>query len=168
MQSSPLRLAFFPVARIRFASSPSTPSFPPGAVATCFTLADDATDSLANLTLAPEDEGNGLDWALDVFRQLPEPQRATFIDQVAMLTPLSMWNRLDPILNQPSWGSEVQDRLFHRLLELPLPMQLPRLIRLAMNPSHPSSSRANTLLQSYFPEIVAWDYPAYLRRIPQS
>ena len=131
------------------------------------TLTQDASDSLANLVLAPEDSENGLDWALDVFRQLPECDRASFIDQVAMLTPLSMWSRLDPILDQPNWGTEVQDRLFHRLLELPLPMQLPRLVRLAMKPYHPSSSKANALLQSYFPDITPQDYPAYLGRMSQ-
>jgi len=131
------------------------------------TLTEDASDSLANMALAPEDVANGWNWALDVFRQLPEHDRATFIDQVATLTPLSMWNRLDPILDQPNWGAEVQDRLFHRLLELPLPMQLPRLIRLAMNPYHPSYLKANALLQSYFPEISPRDYPSYLRRISQ-
>ena len=131
------------------------------------TLTQDASDSLANLVLAPEDSENGLDWALDVFRQLPESDRASFIDQVAMLTPLSMWSRLDPILDQPNWGTEVQDRLFYRLLELPLPMQLPRLVRLAINPYHPSSSKANGLLQSYFPDISPRDYPGYLGRMSQ-
>jgi hypothetical protein len=129
------------------------------------TLTQDASDSLANMVLAPADVENGLDWALDVFRQLPEPDRAPFIDQVAMLIPLSMWNQLDPILDQPSWGTEVQDRLYHRLLELPLSMQLPRLLRLAMNPYHPSSIKANALLQSYFPDISPQDYPAYHHRI---
>jgi hypothetical protein len=130
-------------------------------------LTEDASDSLTNMALAPEDVANGWNWALDVFRQLPERDRAPFIDQVATLTPLSMWDRLDPILDQPNWGAEVQDRLFHRLLELPLPMQLPRLIRLAMNPYHPSYLKANALLQFYFPEISPRDYPSYLRRISQ-
>jgi len=119
------------------------------------------------MTLAPQDVENGWGWALDVFQHLPERDRAPFIDQVAMLTPLPMWNRLDPILDQPNWGAEVQDRLFHRLLELPLSMQLPRLVRLAMNPYHPSSGKANALLQSYFPDIRPRDYPAYLGRISQ-
>jgi hypothetical protein len=114
---------------------------------------------------APEDLENGWNWALDVFEHLPERDRAPFIDQVAMLTPPSLWSRLDPILDQPNWGPEVQDRLFHRLLELPLPLQLPRLLRLAMNPYHPSSAKANALLQSYFPDISPQDYPAYHHRI---
>jgi hypothetical protein len=119
------------------------------------------------MALTPEDVENGWNWSLDVFRQLPERDRARFIDQVAMLTPLSMWNRLDPILDQPNWGAEVQDRLFHRLLELPLSMQIPRLVRLAMNPYHSSSGKANALLKSYFPDISPRDYPAYLGRISQ-
>jgi hypothetical protein len=50
-------------------------------------------------------------------------------------------------------------------LELPLPMQLPRLLRLAMNPYHPSSAKANALLQSYFPDISPLDYSSYYHRI---
>jgi hypothetical protein len=119
------------------------------------------------MTLAPQDVENGWGWALDVFEKLPERDRAPFIDQVAMLTPLAQWNRLDPILHQPQWGPEVQDRLFHRLLDLPLALQIPRLVRLAMNPYHPSSNKANALLESYFPEISLQDYPAYLRRMSQ-
>ena len=165
-ESSPLQLTFHPVGRL------PTPFFEPSAVGVAppsarFTLAEDATDSLTNLALAPDDVENGWAWALDVFQHLPERDRAPFIDQVAMLTPLAQWNRLDPILDQPQWGPEVQDRLFHRLLELPLPMQLPRLVRLAMNPYHPSSSKANALLQSYFPDIRPQDYPAYLGRMSQ-
>jgi hypothetical protein len=53
------------------------------------------------------------------------------------------------------------------LLDLPLALQLPRLVRLAMNPYHPSSTKANALLQSYFPDIRSRDYPAYLGRISQ-
>jgi hypothetical protein len=53
------------------------------------------------------------------------------------------------------------------LLDLPLALQIPRLVRLAMNPYHPSSNKANALLESYFPEISPQDYPAYLRRMSQ-
>ena len=163
----PLQLDFSPACRIRIGSSPSLASIPLIPIPIPTTLAEDASDCLSNMALAPEDAENGWNWAFDVFQHLPERDRAPFIDQVAMLTPLSMWNRLDPILDQPNWGTEVQDRLFHRLLELPLPMQLPRLLRLAMNPYHPSSRKANALLQSYFPEIRPGDYASYLRRISQ-
>ena len=165
--SAPLQLSFSPACRIRMAPTSSLTFVPLASTPISMTLTQDASDSLANLVLAPEDSENGLDWALDVFRQLPDSDRASFIDQVAMLTPLSMWNRLDPILDQPNWGTEVQDRLFYRLLELPLPMQLPRLVRLAINPYHPSSSKANGLLQSYFPDISPRDYPGYLGRMSQ-
>lgn len=166
LEPSPLQLTFHPVGRlpIPFLEPSALSLTPPSAR---FTLAEDATDSLTNLALAPDDVENGWAWVLDVFQHLPECDRAVFIDQVAMLTPLSMWSRLDPVLDQPNWGAEVQDRLFHRLLELPLSMQLPRLVRLAMNPCHPSSSKANALLQSYFPDIRPQDYPAYLGRISQ-
>ena len=165
-ESSPVQLTFRPVGRlpIPFFEPSSLSLAPPSAR---FTLAEDATDSLANLALAPDDVENGWAWALDVFQHLPECDRAPFIDQVAMLTPLAQWNRLDPILDQPQWGPEVQDRLFHRLLDLPLALQIPRLVRLAMNPYHPSSGKANALLQSYFPDIRPQDYPAYLGRMSQ-
>jgi hypothetical protein len=165
--SAPLQLNFSPECRIRIAPTSVLTPIPPAPTPIPTTLTEDAAGSLINMTLAPQDVENGWDWALDVFQQLPERDRAPFIDQVAMLTPLSMWNRLDPILDQPNWGPEVQDRLFHRLIELPLPMQLPRVVRLAMNPYHPSSSKANALLQSYFPDISPRDYPSYLGRISQ-
>jgi hypothetical protein len=160
-------LDFSPACRIRIAPSSSQSLIPTALTPIPTTLTDDAADALINMTLAPQDVENGWGWAMDVFQQLPERDRAPFIDQVAMLTPLSMWRRLDPILDQPNWGTEVQDRLFHRLLELPFSMQLPRLVRLAMNPYHPSSGKANALLQSYFPDISPRDYPAYLGRISQ-
>ena len=163
--SAPLQLSFSPACRIRIGPISGMTSLPLASTSISTTLTQDASDSLANLVLAPEDSENGLDWALDVFRQLPESDRASFIDQVAMLTPLSMWGRLDPILDQPNWGAEVQDCLFHRLLELPLSMQLSRLLRLAMNPYHPSSAKANALLQSYFPDISPLDYSSYYHRI---
>lgn len=163
----PLQLNFSPACRIRIAPTSGMTPIPPSPTPIPTTLTEDAADSLINMTLAPQDVENGWGWALEVFQHLPERDRAPFIDQVAMLTPLSMWGRLDPILDQPNWGTEVQDRLFHRLLELPLSMQLPRLVRLAMNPYHPSSSKANALLQSYFPDIRPRDYPAYLGRISQ-
>lgn len=164
---TPLQLNFSPACRIRIAPTSGLPPIPTTPTPIPTTLTDDAADSLINMTLAPQDVENGWGWALDVFQQLPERDRAPFIDQVAMLTPLSMWNRLDPILDQPNWGAEVQDRLFHRLLELPLSMQLPRLVRLAMNSYHPSSGKANALLQSYFPDITPRDYPTYLGRMSQ-
>jgi len=163
----PLQLNFSPACRIRIAPTSGLPPIPPTPTPIPTTLTDDAADSLINMTLAPQDVENGWGWALDVFQHLPERDRAPFIDQVAMLTPLSMWGRLDPILDQPNWGAEVQDRLFHRLLELPVSMQLPRLVRLAMNPYHPSSGKANALLQSYFPDIKPRDYTAYLGRMAQ-
>lgn len=165
--SAPLQLSFSPACRILIAPTSVLTPIPPAPTPILTTLTDDASDSLINMTLAPQDVENGWGWALDVFQQLPERDRAPFIDQVAMLTPLSMWGRLDPILDQPNWGPEVQDRLFHRLLELPLPMQLPRLVRLAMNPYHPSSGKAKALLQSYFPDISPQDYPAYLGRMSE-
>jgi len=164
---TPLQLDFSPACRIRINPTSILSPIPTAPTPIPTTLTDDAADSLINMTLAPQDVENGWGWALDVFQHLPERDRAPFIDQVAMLTPLSMWSRLDPILDQPNWGTEVQDRLFHRLLELPLSMQLPRLVRLAMNPYHPSSGKANALLQSYFPDISPRDYPAYLGRISQ-
>ena len=163
----PLQLSFSPACRILIAPTSVLTPIPPAPTPIPTTLTDDASDSLINMTLAPQDVENGWGWALDVFQQLPERDRAPFIDQVAMLTPLSMWNRLDPILDQPNWGADVQDRLFHRLLELPISMQLPRLVRLAMNPNHPSSGKANTLLQAYFPDITPRDYPSYLGRMSQ-
>ena len=163
----PLQLNFSPACRIRIASTSGMTPIPPSPTPIPTTLTEDAADSLINMTLAPQDVENGWGWALDVFQHLPERDRAPFIDQVAMLTPLSMWNRLDPILDQPNWGADVQDRLFHRLLELPISMQLPRLVRLAMNPYHPSSGKANALLQAYFPDITPRDYPSYLGRISQ-
>jgi len=163
----PLQLNFSPACRIRIApTSDLTPITPPSTPSPT-TLTDDAADSLINMALAPQDVEDGWGWALDVLQHLPERDRAAFIDQVAMLTPLAQWNRLDPILDQPQWGPEVQDRLFHRLLDLPLALQIPRLVRLAMNPYHPSSTKANALLQSYFPDIRSRDYPAYLGRISQ-
>lgn len=162
---TPLQLNFSPACRIRINPTSSLSPIPTAPTPIPTTLTDHATDSLINMTLAPQDVENGWGWALDVFQQLPERDRAPFIDQLAMLTPLSMWSRLDPILEQPSYGAEVQDRLFHRLLELPLSMQLPRLIRLAMNLQHPSSRKANALLQSYFPDISPRDYPAYFGRM---
>ena len=165
--STPIQLNFSPTCRIRIAPTSDLAPIPPATTPIPTTLTEDASDCLANMALTPEDVENGWNWSLDVFRQLPERDRAPFIDQLAMLTPLSMWNRLDPILDQPNWGAEVQDRLFHRLLELPLSMQIPRLVRLAMNPSHPSSNKANILLQSYFPEIRPRDYPAYLGQMSQ-
>jgi len=167
LDPSPLQLNFSPACRIRIAPTSVLTPIPLAPTPIPTTLTEDAAGSLINMTLAPQDVENGWDWALDVFQQLPERDRAPFIDQVAMLTPLSMWNRLDPILDQPNWGPEVQDRLFHRLIELPLPMQLSRLLRLAMNPYHPSSIKANALLQSYFPDISPRDYPSYLGRISQ-
>ena len=163
---SPVELTFRPVGRLPIPFfEPSALSLPPTSAR--LSLAEDARDSLTNLALAPDDVENGWAWALDVFQHLPECDRAPFIDQVAMLTPLAQWNRLDPILDQTQWGPEVQDRLFHRLLDLPLALQIPRLVRLAMNPYHPSSNKANALLESYFPEISPQDYPAYLRRMSQ-
>ena len=163
----PLQLNFSPACRIRIAPSSSQSLIPTALTPIPTTLTDDAADALINMTLAPQDVENGWGWALDVLQHLPERDRAPFIDQVAMLTPLFMWNRLDPILDQPNWGAEVQDRLFHRLLELPLSMQIPRLVRLAMNPNHPSSNKANILLQSYFPEIRPRDYPVNLGQMSQ-
>jgi hypothetical protein len=164
---APLQLDFSPVCLIRIGPISGMTSPPLSSTSISPTLTQDASDSLANMVLAPADAENGWNWAMDVFQQLPERDRAPFIDQVAMLTPLPMWSRLDPILDQPNWGAEVQDRLFHRLLELPLSMQFPRLVRMAMNPYHPSSSKANALLQSYFPDISPRNYPAYLGRISQ-
>jgi len=163
--SAPLQLDFSPACRIRLGPTLSLTVARPNPTSTPTTISEDASDSLANMAWAPEDLENGWNWALDVFEHLPERDRAPFIDQVAMLTPPSLWSRLDPILDQPNWGPEVQDRLFHRLLELPLPMQLPRLLRLAMNPYHPSSAKANALLQSYFPDISPLDYSSYHHRI---
>jgi len=163
----PLQLNFSPACRIRIAPTSGMTPIPPSPTPIPTTLTEDAADSLINMTLAPQDVENGWGWALDVFQHLPERDRAPFIDQVAMLTPLPMWNRLDPILDQPNWGVDVQDRLFHRLLELPISMQLPRLVRLAMNPYHSSSGKANALLQAYFPDITPRDYPSYLGRISQ-
>jgi len=163
----PLQLNFSPACRIRIAPTSGMTPIPPSPTPIPTTLTEDAADSLTNMTLAPKDVENGWGWAFDVFQHLPERDRAPFIDQVAMLTPLSMWNRLDPILDQPNWGVDVQERLFHRLLELPLSMQLPRLVRLAMNPYHSSSGKANALLQSYFPDITPRDYPSYLGRMSQ-
>jgi hypothetical protein len=164
---TPLQLNFSPACRIRINPTSILSPIPTAPTPIPTTLTDDAADALINMTLAPQDVENGWGWALDVFQHLPERDRAPFIDQVAMLTPLPMWNRLDPILDQPNWGADVQDRLFHRLLELPLPMQLPRLVRLAMNPYHPSSGKANALLQAYFPDITPRDYPSYLGRMSQ-
>jgi hypothetical protein len=164
---APLHLDFSPAYRIRIATASDLTPITPPSTPSPTTLTDDAADSLINMALAPQDVENGWGWALDVLQHLPERDRAPFIDQVAMLTPLSMWSRLDPILDQPNWGAEVQDRLFHRLLELPVSMQLPRLVRLAMNPYHPSSGKANALLQSYFPDIRPRDYTAYLGRMAQ-
>jgi hypothetical protein len=164
---APLQLDFSPACRIRIAPTSGVTPITPAPTPIPTTLTGDASDSLSNMTLAPQDVENGWGWALDVLQHLPERDRAPFIDQVAMLTPLFMWNRLDPILDQPNWGAEVQDRLFHRLLELPLSMQIPRLVRLAMNPNHPSSNKANILLQSYFPEIRPRDYPVNLGQMSQ-
>ena len=164
---APLQLDFSPACRIRIGPISGMTSLPLASTSISTTLTQDASDSLANMVMAPADAENGWNWAFDVFQQLPERDRAPFIDQVAMVTPLSMWCRLDPILDQPNWGTEVQDRLFHRLLELPLSMQLPRLVRLGINPYHPSSGKANALLQSYFPDITPQDYPAYLGRMSQ-
>jgi hypothetical protein len=164
---TPLQLNFSPACRIRIAPTLTLSPIPTPPTPIPTTLTDDVADALINMTLAPQDVENGWGWALDVFQHLPERDRAPFIDQVAMLTPLPMWNRLDPILDQPNWGADVQDRLFHRLLELPISMQLPRLVRLAMNPNHPSSGKANALLQAYFPDITPRDYPSYLGRMSQ-
>lgn len=125
----------------------------------------DAADCLQNLALVPEDRENGVGWAWNIFRGLPPEERPAFLDRVLSLLPPWGWSEADPILLEPSWGREVHATLFRRLLEAPLEIQCPRLIRMAANPHHPSKPGADALLQSYFPEIRPGDYSAYLARI---
>lgn len=121
----------------------------------------DMRDCLQNLALAPEDLENGINWAWDILRALPMEEQPIFLDQVLPLLPLWAWTQVDPILMNPSWSYDVHAVLFHRLLELPLPLQIPRLVRVAFCPTHPSKAHADALLQSYFPSIPPGDYPAY-------
>jgi hypothetical protein len=128
-------------------------------------LDEDAADSLHNLAVAPEDLANGWEWAWDIFRNLPPDERPAFLDQIASLTPVWAWNRLDPILENPAWGTEVQQALWRRLLELPLENQLPRILQIARNPSHPCRDQAESLLRAYFPEISPGRYDEYYNKI---
>jgi len=84
---------------------------------------------------------------------------------VLTLLPPWAWPEVDPILMEPSWGAEVHATLLRRLVETPAPILWPRLVRIATNPYHPSKPAADTLLQSYFPEIQPGNYPAYLSRV---
>lgn len=130
-----------------------------------FYIDQDAADSLHNLVMAPEDIENGWGWAWDLFQVMPTELRPTFIDQVASVTPAWAWGRLDPILTNPGWGPDVLNVLYRRLLDLPLSEQLPRLLQLAKNSAHPCHERAQSLLQSYFPEVRPDQYEAYRMRI---
>jgi len=130
-----------------------------------FQLTEDAADSLHNLVLAPEDWENGWGWAWDVFRAMPPELRSSYIDKVASVTPAWAWGRLDPILIHPGWGPDVLNLLYQRMLDLPLSEQLPRLLLLAKNSAHPCHERAQSLLQSYFPEVHPGQYEAYRMRI---
>jgi len=130
-----------------------------------FYIDQDAADSLHNLVIAPEDIENGWGWARDLFQVMPTELRPTFIDQVASVTPAWAWGRLDPILANPGWGPDVLNVLYRRLLDLPLSEQLPRLLQLAKNSAHPCHERAQSLLQSYFPEVHPGQYEAYRMRI---
>ncbi len=138
---------------------------PPPSIPSHLPLDEDAADSLHNLAVAPEDLVNGWEWAWDIFRNLPPDERPAFLDQIASLTPVWAWNRLDPILDNPAWGTEVQQVLWRRLLELPLEHQLPRILRIARNPSHPCRDQAESLLRAYFPEISPVRYEEYYYKI---
>lgn len=126
---------------------------------------DDAQDTLHNLAVAPEDLENGWHWAWDIFRNLPPESRAGFLDQVASLTPAWAWSRLDPILQEPAWGTEIMQTLWRRLLDLPLDSQLPRILQIARNPQHPCREQADSLLRTYFPDIQPGNYEEYRVRI---
>jgi len=128
-------------------------------------LEQDAADSLHNLVLAPEDWENGWGWAWDVFRAMPPELRSSYIDKVASVTPAWAWGRLDPILNQPGWGPDVLHALYNRMLGLPMSEQLPRLLRIAKNRTHPCWEQADSLLQAYFPDIESGNYKLYQRHI---
>lgn len=130
-----------------------------------FQLTEDATDSLHNLVLAPEDWENGWGWARDVFQAMSPELRSAYIDQVASVTPAWAWGRLDSILDQPGWGPDVLHALYNRMLELPLSEQLPRLLRIAKNRSHPCWEQADSLLQVYLPNIANGNHGVYQRRI---
>lgn len=138
---------------------------PPGIIPVPFPAEGDARDSLHNLAIAPEDIENGWNWAWEVFCRLPAADRPGFIDEVASLTPPWAWDRLDPILRNPAWGSGVLQLLWQRLLDLPLELQWPRVLEIARNPSHPCRDQADSLLQTYFPEVPTGSYEIYQRRI---
>ena len=141
---------------------------PPEIIPVNFPAEEDARDSLHNLAIAPEDEENGWNWAWEVFCHLPAADRPGFIDEIASLTPPWAWDRLDSILQNPAWGTEVLQVLWQRLLDLPLELQGPRILQIAQNPSHPCRHQAASLLQAYFPEVPAGSYEIYRRRTAPS
>jgi hypothetical protein len=138
---------------------------PPPSAPSHYPLDEDAADSLLNMAMAPEDLANGWEWAWDVFRNLPSEDRPAFVGQIASLTPAWAWDRLDPILDNPAWGTEVLQALWRRLLDLPMENQLPRILRIAQNSSHPCHDQAASILRAYFPEISPGRYDEYYYKI---
>lgn len=128
-------------------------------------LEQDAADSLHNLVLAPEDGENGWGWAWDVLRAMAPELRSAYLDQAASVTPVWAWSYLDPILQNPAWGVDVQQALWRRLMDLPLEAQLSRILLIARNPAHPCRDQADSLLQAYYPDVQPGHYEHYQARI---
>lgn len=120
---------------------------------------------LYNLAVNPEDAENGWEWAWEAFLLLSPEQRPAYLDQIASLTPAWAWAKLDVVLQNAAWGPDVLRPLFQRLLDLPPQDQLPRLWSLAQNRSHPCREQADSLLQSYFPDVRPGQYQEYRARI---
>ena len=178
-RTDPLATASFPTVapesppRLRPILQPGelTLALPPCPAAPTPSLDQDAMDSLHNMAIAPDDLENGWHWAREVLRNLPTQQQPAFLDQLASLTPARYWDRLDPVLYNPAWGQEILQTLFRRLLTLPLSDQLPRLVRIAENGTHPCRIEAESLLRAYFPQVQPGQFGEYrqcLRMMPGS